>query len=101
MEEASSKQSRKEITEVDGIRLISAERLRQVTDVSSRGMDQVFGNRRPFGVGGVGGSFACGDSATGIAFALTKNRLAMDFSTATELSELVTKAIPRRGPDRR
>jgi hypothetical protein len=26
-----------------------------------------------FGVGGVGGSFACGDSATGIAFAVTKN----------------------------
>jgi CubicO group peptidase (beta-lactamase class C family) len=103
------------LTEVDGIRLISAERLRQVTAVSSSGMDQVFGNpttwglgyaigglgsvrgsKTVFGVGGVGGSFACGDSATGIAFAVTKNRLAMDFSTATELSELVMKAVPRR-----
>jgi hypothetical protein len=40
-------------------------------------------------VGGVGGGFAYGDSATGIAFALTKNRLANDFNTATEISKLV------------
>jgi CubicO group peptidase (beta-lactamase class C family) len=102
------------LTEVDGVRLISAERLRQVTAVSSSGMDQVFGNpttwglgyaigglgsvrdsKSVFGVGGVGGSFACGDTATGITFAITKNRLAMDFGTATELSELLTKAVPR------
>jgi CubicO group peptidase (beta-lactamase class C family) len=102
------------MTEVDGIRLISAERLREATAVSSSGMDQVFGNpttwglgysigglgsaqdsRTVFGVGGVGGSFACGDTATGIAFAVTKNRLAMDFNAATQLSDIVRKALAR------
>jgi CubicO group peptidase (beta-lactamase class C family) len=42
-----------------------------------------------FGVGGAGGSFAFGDSATGIAFGFTKNRLANDFDAATELTQLV------------
>jgi CubicO group peptidase (beta-lactamase class C family) len=102
------------MTQVDGIRLISAEQLREATAVSSSGMDQVFGNpttwglgysigglgtaqdsRTVFGVGGVGGSFACGDTATGIAFAVTKNRLAMDFNTATQLSDIVRKALAR------
>jgi hypothetical protein len=46
-------------------------------------------------VGGVGGSFACGDTATGIAFAVTKNRLTQDFSTAAELSQIVKKALGR------
>ncbi|HKV30457.1 MAG TPA: serine hydrolase domain-containing protein [Candidatus Dormibacteraeota bacterium] len=104
------------MTEVDGIRLISAERLREVTAVSASGTDEVFGNpstwglgyaigglgsaaqhsNTVFGVGGAGGSFACGDTATGISFAITKNRLSPDFSTATQLSQLVSNAISRR-----
>jgi len=102
------------LTEVDGVQLISAERLREVTAVSSSGMDQVFGNpttwglgyaigglgdpqdvKTVFGVGGVGGSFACGDTATGIAFAVTKNRLTPDFSAAAELSQIVKKTLGR------
>jgi CubicO group peptidase (beta-lactamase class C family) len=102
------------LTEVDGVRLISAERRREVTAVSSSGMDQVFGNpttwglgyaigglgdpqdaQTVFGVGGVGGSFACGDTATGIAFAVTKNRLTPDFSAAAELSQIVKKTLGR------
>ena len=102
------------LTEVDGVRLISAERLREVTAVSSSGMDQVFGNpttwglgyaigslgdpqdaKTVFGVGGVGGSFACGDTATGTAFAVTKNRLTPDFSAAAELSQIVKKTLGR------
>jgi CubicO group peptidase (beta-lactamase class C family) len=97
--------------EVDGVRLISPERLREVTTVASSGMDEVFGMPtkwalgysigRPgamdsssvFGIGGVGGSFACGDTATGIAFALTKNRLTQDFNAAAELSQLVTDCL--------
>jgi CubicO group peptidase (beta-lactamase class C family) len=95
--------------EVDGVRLLPPQRLREATAVSSSGVDAVFGmpttwglgysigllgssaeeSPTAFGVGGVGGSFACGDSATGIAFALTKNRLANDFSAATEISQLV------------
>ena len=104
------------MTEVDGVRLISAERLREVTAVSASGTDEVFGNpstwglgyaigglgsaaqhsNTVFGVGGAGGSFACGDTATGISFAITKNRLSPDFSTATQLSQLVGNAISHR-----
>jgi len=102
------------LTGVDGVRLISPERLREATGVSSSGMDQVFGmpttwglgysigglgsaqdTRTTFGVGGVGGSFACGDTANGIAFAVTKNGISMDFNTATALSELVKNALAR------
>jgi CubicO group peptidase (beta-lactamase class C family) len=46
-----------------------------------------------FGVGGAGGSFACGDTATGIAFALTKNRLTPDFNAVAQLSQMVTEAL--------
>ena len=100
------------LSEVDGVRLISAARLREATAVSSSGMDQVFGNpttwglgyaigglgapqdaKTVFGVGGIGGSFACGDTATGIAFALTKNRLTPDFIAASELREIVRKTL--------
>jgi len=95
---------------VDGVRLISPERLREATAVAMSGQDQVFGmpttwslgyaigglgsqGASVFGVGGVGGSFACGDTATGIAFALTKNRLTQDFNAAGRLLDLVTKAL--------
>ena len=96
---------------VDGIRLISRERLREVTAVAMSGTDEVFGMPttwalgysigRPgsmdstsvFGVGGAGGSFAYGDSANGIAFALTKNRLTPDFNAAAQISQMVTEAL--------
>ena len=97
--------------EVDGIRLISAERLHEVTTVASSGTDEVFGmptkwalgysvgrpgamdSSTAFGVGGAGGSFACGDTATGIAFAVTKNMLTQDFSAAEKLGQLVNEAL--------
>jgi CubicO group peptidase (beta-lactamase class C family) len=98
--------------EVDGVRLISAMRLREATAVAMSGPDQVFGmpttwglgysigglgsggsKTSVFGVGGVGGSFACGDTATGIAVALTKNRLTQDFDPATKVIELVAKSL--------
>jgi CubicO group peptidase (beta-lactamase class C family) len=95
--------------EVDGVRLLSPERLREVTAVSASGTDEVFGmpttwglgyaiglpggpRDTAFGVGGVGGSFAFGDTATGTAFAVTKNRVSNDFTTATRLSQLVVDA---------
>jgi CubicO group peptidase (beta-lactamase class C family) len=98
--------------EVDGVRLIPPERLAEATAVSSSGVDEVFGmpttwglgyaiggpggdaQEAPtvFGVGGVGGSFACGDTASGIAWAVTKNRISNDFSTATQLGQLITRA---------
>jgi CubicO group peptidase (beta-lactamase class C family) len=100
--------------EVDGIRLISPERLREVTEVASSGVDAIFGMPtkwglgysigRPgemdsssvFGIGGVGGSFACGDTATGVAFAVTKNRLTQDFNAAAEVGQLVGRAQRER-----
>jgi CubicO group peptidase (beta-lactamase class C family) len=100
------------LDEVDGIRLISPERLREATAVAASGVDEVFGMPSAwglgyslglpgstaqgppteFGVGGVGGSFAYGDTASGIAFALTKNRLTADFTAATQISQIVTGA---------
>jgi CubicO group peptidase (beta-lactamase class C family) len=99
--------------QVDGVRLVSPERLREATAVSASGVDEVFGmpsswglgysiglpgsaaqdTRTAFGLGGAGGSFAYADTATGIAFALTKNRLTPDFTVATQISQIVTKAV--------
>jgi CubicO group peptidase (beta-lactamase class C family) len=101
--------------EVDGVRLIPPQRLREATMLSMSGMDQVFGNPSSwalgfslgrlgstaqesptvFGIGGFGGSFACGDTATGIAFAITKNRLTQDFDAATKISNIVTAALSK------
>ena len=95
--------------EVDGVRLLTPERLAEVTAVSSSGTDEVFGmptrwglgyaiglpdgsRDTAFGTGGVGGSFAFGDTASGLAFGLTKNRVSNDFATATRLTQLVTGA---------
>jgi CubicO group peptidase (beta-lactamase class C family) len=99
--------------DVDGVRLITAQRLREATALSMTGPDQVFlmpttwalgfglgrlgstpqDSPTVFGIGGFGGSFACGDTATGISFAATKNRITQDFSAATELGNIVTAAL--------
>jgi CubicO group peptidase (beta-lactamase class C family) len=101
---------------VDGIRLTSPERLREATSLAMSGTDQIFGmptawalgysigrlgaspedSSTWFGVGGAGGSFACGDTASGVAFAVTKNLLTSDFSAATALSQLVTDSLRAR-----
>ena len=98
--------------EVDGVRLVPPERLAQATAVSSSGIDEVLGmpttwglgygiggpggdaqdSPTVFGLGGVGGSFACGDTASGLAWAVTKNRVSSDFSTANQLGQLITGA---------
>jgi CubicO group peptidase (beta-lactamase class C family) len=95
--------------EVDGVRLLTPERLAEATTVSSSGPDEVFGQPTTwglgygiggpgadprdaptvFGLGGVGGSFACGDTASGLAWAVTKNRVSNDFTTSTRLGRLI------------
>jgi CubicO group peptidase (beta-lactamase class C family) len=100
---------------VDGVRLISAERLREAATLSKSGVDAVFGmpsawalgysiglpgssaaeSPTAFGVGGAGGSMAYGDTATGIAFAITKNRLTQDFNAAGSVSKIVNDALGR------
>ena len=96
--------------EVDGVRLISPERLREVSAVAASGEDAVFGfptawglgyslgqsmanaaeTQHIFGVGGVGGSIANADTKSGVVFALTKNRLAADFDTADKVGAIVS-----------
>ncbi|NRQ40819.1 beta-lactamase family protein [Nonomuraea sp. NN258] len=104
------------IGEVDGVRLLTEARLREATAVAAEGMDEVFGMPsawglgfsigRPyagpgdsaaaptaFGVAGAGGSMAYADSATGVAVALTKNRLTNDFAAAGLIGNLVESAL--------
>jgi CubicO group peptidase (beta-lactamase class C family) len=101
------------IGEVDGVRLVSPGRLREISAVAFSGTDEIMGNHvtwalgysigrlgsdaqltpTVFGMGGVGGSFAYADTATGVAFALTKNRLTADFSAAQRTSDIVTESI--------
>ena len=99
--------------EVDGVRLVSPGRLREVSAAAFSGVDQIMGFPstwalgysvgRPgadpqetptvFGFGGVGGSYACADTATGVAFALTKNRLTPGFDAAERVARIVTEAV--------
>jgi CubicO group peptidase (beta-lactamase class C family) len=101
------------IGEVDGVRLVSPGRLREISAAAFSGKDEIMGNpatwalgysigrlgsdaqQTPtaFGMGGVGGSFAYADTATGVAFALTKNRLTADFSAAQRISDIVTETV--------
>ncbi|WP_101789611.1 serine hydrolase domain-containing protein [Nonomuraea indica] len=98
--------------EVDGTRLISPGRLREVTSVASGGVDEVFGMPatwglgygigRPdssaeqtptvFGMAGAGGSAAYADTATGVTVAITKNRLTNDFGVVTLIGDIVARA---------
>jgi len=101
------------MNEVDGVRLVSPERLREICTPAFTGVDRIMGNpvtwalgypiggiRGPaeenpsvFGIGGVGGSFAYADTATGVAFALTKNRLTADFGAAEQVAGIVNEAV--------
>jgi len=54
--------------------------------------DPVLGHRPGDPGGGVGGSFACGDTATGSTWAVTKNRISNDFTTSTQLGQLIADA---------
>lgn len=97
--------------EVDGVRLVSPERLREITAVEFGGTDEVtaFPATRSlgyalgatelldsptlFGMAGSGGSAAYADTATGIAVAVTKNVVsAGEFSTFEALGGLVLNA---------
>jgi len=46
-----------------------------------------------FGHGGAGGGYAYADTATGVAFALMKNRLAPDFGAAEQVSGIVANIV--------
>ncbi|WP_436757241.1 serine hydrolase domain-containing protein [Streptosporangium sp. V21-05] len=101
--------------EVDGVRLVSPERLREITAVEFGGMDEVtaFPATRSlgyalgatqlldsptlFGMAGSGGSAAYADTATGIAVAVTKNLVSSgEFGTFEALGGLVLNAAGDR-----
>ena len=108
---------------MDGVRLISPARLREITAVAMEGIDQVFGNParmtlgytnfRPtatppgspnapdtttlFGWAGVGGSYAGADTTTGIALAVCKNRFnGAGSSTDGQIADIVMRALGER-----
>ncbi|MGW4791314.1 serine hydrolase domain-containing protein [Nonomuraea sp. NPDC004297] len=96
---------------VDGVRLISADRLRELSTPVVDDVDRVFGNRAVlssgyaigrlgtdpgdtpavFGWAGSGGAYACADAATGVAFAVAKNRLTAGFGTAQRIGAIVAE----------
>ncbi|WP_228282634.1 serine hydrolase [Rubrobacter tropicus] len=106
--------------EVNGVRLLTPARLREVSAAAFSGVDEIMGNPvswalgyalgRPggdpegpstsFGMGGVGGSYAYADPEIGVAFALTKNRLTPDFGAAERVARLVADAIGEGGGSR-
>jgi CubicO group peptidase (beta-lactamase class C family) len=99
--------------EVDGVRLVSEGRLRELSAVAFSGVDAVigfpqvwalgYGIGRPgldpepptaFGMPGIGGSAAYADTATGMAFAITSNRLHPGTAPAlARVGELVENAM--------
>ncbi|GHG38596.1 serine hydrolase domain-containing protein [Streptomyces zaomyceticus] len=100
--------------EVDGVRLVSQERLEQISAVAVDDLDQVVFAPSPKGLGyflgrpgsdpqqtlnvfgaqGMGGSGAYADTRTKVAFALTKNRFNPTEASAFErVSEIVTQAV--------
>lgn len=101
------------IDEPDSVHLVSPERLREISAGTFSGVDQIMGNpctwalgysvgrigteahEAPsvFGMGGVGGSYACADTATGVTWALTKNRLTADFGAAEQVAGIVARAV--------
>lgn len=104
------------LSEVDGVRLVSSERLREISAVAFSGVDQIMDSpsnwalgyaigrpgadpnesRTVFGMGGAGGSYAYADTDTGVAFALTKNRLTLDLNAAEQIVPIVTEAVANR-----
>ena len=99
--------------EVDGVRLLSAERFREATTVSASGPDQVYGDesswglgwaaglpwdeqaRSGFGMAGAGGSWAGVDLDRWLAFAVTKNVLSMDFDALTRVGRTLLAELDR------
>lgn len=93
--------------EVDGVRLLSPDRLREVAAPAFTGTDEVFGNEAVWGLGygigypageerqtvfgmaGAGGSWAGADTKSGLAIAVTKNMLTMDFTSMNQIVQII------------
>jgi hypothetical protein len=98
--------------EVSGVRLVSPERLREITAVAISGDDQVLGmpivrglgydigsfepldSPTLIGMAGSEGSAAYADTASGIAIALTKHRISSgDYTSFNQIGAIVAAAV--------
>ncbi|MFF5261152.1 serine hydrolase domain-containing protein [Actinomadura viridis] len=98
------------LDEVDGVRLVSPGRFRELSGAAFEGTDEVMGSPatwalgyalaplgpdrpRVFGMPGVGGSGAYADPETGTVFAITKNRFnPMEASALEEIAAIVAES---------
>jgi CubicO group peptidase (beta-lactamase class C family) len=99
---------------VDGAEIVSVRRRAEATAESSSGPDQIFGNdsrwalgfalglpwdepgsARVFGMAGAGGSWAGADPDRGVAVAVTRNVMSMDFATVERVVRTVLDAVDR------
>ena len=101
------------LDEVDGVRLVSPDRLAEISTVSTTGIDQTIGGPARYGLGysvgrighlpgppsvfgtaGLGGSAAYADPTTGVSVAVMKNRFTpTDLTTFTLIQELVVEEL--------
>lgn len=101
------------LDEVDGVRLVSPERLREISGLATSGDDVMTGGPAQYGLGftigqvgmrpvapsvfgmvGIGGSAAYADTATGVSIALTKNRFnPTEINAFDQVWDLTTKAL--------
>lgn len=100
------------IGEVDGVRLISPRRLREISAVATQGPDWTWGQELPktlgyiaeaggtmFGWAGYGGSLAGAAPGLGLALAITKNALAMgDGDPMEDLRALILETVAGAAP---
>lgn len=101
------------LDEVDGVRLVSPARLREIASLSTAGNDEMTGGPARYGLGytigqvgmrpvaptvfgmvGFGGGAAYADTATGVAVAVTKNRFnPVEMNAFDQVWELATGAL--------
>jgi CubicO group peptidase (beta-lactamase class C family) len=100
------------LSDVDGVRLVSPDRLREISALAFAGVDQVMGfpttwalgygigcpgtqnSQTVFGMVGAGGTAAYADTATGVAFAVTKNRFSVgDLTLVERVADIITKSV--------
>lgn len=102
------------LADVDGVRLVSPDRLKTIADVAVDEYDEMTAAQYPkalgynigrpgtepndtlswFGYPGMGGSLAYADTTSGVSFAVTKNVFNMaDTSTGDKVAEVVAKVV--------
>jgi CubicO group peptidase (beta-lactamase class C family) len=101
------------LDEVDGVRLVSPDRLREISSLATSGNDEMTGGPAQYGLGytigqvgmrpvapsvfgmvGVGGGAAYADAATGVSVAVTKNRFnPVEMNAFDQVWDLATKAL--------